>query len=124
MHARMFYSTVAAAERLSLSPRTLELYRRTGEGPAFRRCGSRVRYLDEDIEEWAAARRRESMARERGERRETAGGDGASRRGALHSEAAPAPRHPVDRPVRGPEAGPPSYQPAVCLDEGARAGGS
>ena len=73
MHARMFYSTAETAERLSLSPRTLELYRRTGAGPAFHRFGSRVRYLDEDIDEWAAARRRESMARERGEGRETTG---------------------------------------------------
>ena len=73
MHARMFYCTVAAAQRLSLSPRTLELYRRTGEGPAFHRFGSRVRYLDEDLDEWAAARRREGMARKGGEFRETAG---------------------------------------------------
>ena len=67
MHARMFYSTVAAAERLSLSPRTLELYRRTGEGPAFYRFGCLVRYLDDDLERWAAARRRDGIARERDE---------------------------------------------------------
>ena len=73
MHARVFYCTAAAAERLSLSPRTLELYRRTGEGPAFHRFGSRVRYLDEDLDEWAAARRREGKARKGGEHRATAG---------------------------------------------------
>ncbi len=73
MNARMFFSTVAAAERLSLSPRTLELYRRTGEGPAFYRFGCLVRYLDEDLEEWAAARRREGIARQRDERLGTVG---------------------------------------------------
>lgn len=65
MDAGMFFSTPAAAKRLSLSPRTLELYRRTGEGPAFYRFGCLVRYLDADLYEWAAARRRESIAQER-----------------------------------------------------------
>lgn len=109
MHARMFYSTAAAAERLSLSPRTLEQYRRTGEGPAFHRFGSRVRYLDEDLDEWAAARRRESMARKGGEFGGTVGrgrrksprraplGGGAGTKAP--SRAAPAGRAPA-RPAR------------------------
>lgn len=73
MDARMFFSTAAAAKRLSLSPRTLELYRRTGEGPAFYRFGCLVRYLDADLDKWAATRRRESIAEERDVPREIFG---------------------------------------------------
>ena len=57
-HATMFLSTPQAAERLGISPRTLEQYRRTGEGPVFHRFGYLVRYLAADIDAWAAARRR------------------------------------------------------------------
>ena len=56
--ATMFLSTPQAAERLGISPRTLEQYRRTGEGPVFHRFGYLVRYLAADIDAWAAARRR------------------------------------------------------------------
>ena len=37
-------TTREAAERLGLSPRTLERYRVTGEGPRFRKIGRWVRY--------------------------------------------------------------------------------
>ena len=42
---------------LSLSPRTLDRYRVSGNGPAFRRFGSRVRHLAEYPETWVSARR-------------------------------------------------------------------
>ena len=61
--------TREAAARLGLSPKTLERYRASGEGPAFQKPGSRVRYLPEDIEAWASARRWRSLSEERGARR-------------------------------------------------------
>ena len=42
---------------MGLSPRTLDRYRVSGDGPAFHRFGSRVRYLAADLEAWASARR-------------------------------------------------------------------
>lgn len=41
-HARLFFPTPQAAERLGLSPCPLEHYRKTGEGPVFHRFGRRV----------------------------------------------------------------------------------
>ena len=52
-----YLSTGEAAAWLGLSPRTLDRYRVSGEGPAFHRFGSRVRYLAADLEAWASARR-------------------------------------------------------------------
>lgn len=48
--------TVHAADELGLSPRTLEGWRRRGEGPPFLRIGRRVKYRIEDIEAYKAAR--------------------------------------------------------------------
>ena len=55
---RVYVSTVDAAARLGLSPRTLDRYRATGRGPAFHRFGGRVRYSGEDLEAWVASRQR------------------------------------------------------------------
>ena len=49
--------TREAAAWLGLSPKTLERYRVSGEGPHFHRFGSRVRYLLADLEAWASERR-------------------------------------------------------------------
>ena len=57
-----YLNTREAAEWLSLSPRTLDRYRVSGDGPAFHRFGGRVRYLVADLEEWASARRRASTS--------------------------------------------------------------
>ena len=57
-----YLSTREAAAWLGLSPRTLDRYRVSGEGPAFHRFGSRVRYLAADLDDWAAARRRLSTS--------------------------------------------------------------
>ena len=57
-----YLSTREAAEWLGLSPRTLDRYRVTGEGPVFHSFGSRVRYLLADLEAWAQARRRTSTS--------------------------------------------------------------
>ena len=55
---RNYLSTCEAAEYLGLSARTLRRYRVTGDGPVFHRFGARVRYRREDLDAWAAARRR------------------------------------------------------------------
>ncbi len=57
-----YLNTREAAAWLSLSPRTLDRYRVSGDGPAFHRFGGRVRYLVADLEEWASARRRASTS--------------------------------------------------------------
>ena len=59
---RNYLSTREAAAWLGLSPRTLDRYRVSGEGPVFHRFGSRVRYLLADVEAWASARRRVSTS--------------------------------------------------------------
>ena len=51
-----------AAAHLGLSTRTLDRYRVTGEGPVFLRFGGGVRYLREDLDEWARTRRRRSTS--------------------------------------------------------------
>lgn len=48
-----FFSEEAAAAFLSLSPRTLEKYRRAGVGPPAIRIGKHVRYSRRAIESWA-----------------------------------------------------------------------
>ncbi len=62
-------NTREAAAWLNLSPKTLERYRVSGEGPDFLRTGYRVRYLLEDLEKWASARRWTSTSGERAARR-------------------------------------------------------
>ena len=52
-----YLGTREAAAWLGLSPRTLDRYRVSGDGPAFHRFGSRVRYLAADLEAWVSARR-------------------------------------------------------------------
>ena len=57
---RNYLSTREAAHYLGLAPRTLNRYRVSGDGPVFHRFGGRVRYRREDLDAWAAARRRVS----------------------------------------------------------------
>ena len=59
---RKYLSTREAADYLGLSARTLDRYRVSGEGPVFHRFGGRVRYLREDLDAWAAKRRRASTS--------------------------------------------------------------
>ena len=51
-----------AAVVLGLSAKTLARYRVAGSGPVFHRFGRRIRYLREDLQAWAEARRRASTA--------------------------------------------------------------
>ena len=57
-----YLSTHEAAMFLGLSHRTLERYRVTGEGPAFRKFGRRVCYARTDLERWADGCRRSSTS--------------------------------------------------------------
>ena len=60
--APRFLRTHDAAAFLGLSGRTLEKHRCTGTGPVFRKLGGRVVYAIEDLEAWAADRRRNSTS--------------------------------------------------------------
>ena len=62
MTPEVFVPTTAAAQSLGLSPRTLEKLRITGGGPAFHKFGRRCLYSVEDLQSWAAARRRLSTS--------------------------------------------------------------
>ena len=74
-----YLSTHQAARLLGLSAKTLARYRVAGSGPVFHRFGGRIRYLREDLQAWAASRRRASTVDDgtvlAGERR----GPGAAR---------------------------------------------
>ena len=62
MHQRLF-STGAAAQQLGLSPRTLEKWRLTGEGPPYLKLSPHaVRYRMSDIEAWLGQRQRTSTS--------------------------------------------------------------
>ena len=54
-----------AAMLLGLSPRTLERYRYTGFGPAYRKLGRRVLYCAADIDQWIGSRICHSTSEER-----------------------------------------------------------
>lgn len=51
-----FLSTKQAAHYISLSPRTLERMRRTGEGPRYRKHGRYVRYHIAELDAWSDSR--------------------------------------------------------------------
>ena len=55
-------STKQAARIMGLSHRTLERYRLTGQGPAYRKLGGRVVYHPADLERWIEAARRSSTS--------------------------------------------------------------
>ena len=57
-----YLNTREAAAHLGLSTRTLERYRVSGDGPVFLRFRAGVRYLREDLDEWARTRRRKSTS--------------------------------------------------------------
>jgi hypothetical protein len=55
------------ADRLQISPRTLESWRVSGLGPAFLKVGTRVRYRLEDLKAYEAAQRRRMVLKPIGE---------------------------------------------------------
>lgn len=50
------------ATRLRLSPRTLERFRLSGEGPKFVKAGRRVLYRQTDLDAWINSRIRTSTS--------------------------------------------------------------
>jgi excisionase family DNA binding protein len=55
-------TTRQAAERCSLSPRTLEKLRVSGGGPHYLRLGGSVRYQLEDLDSWIESSRRRTTS--------------------------------------------------------------
>ena len=81
----LYMGTRELAAYLKLSPRTLDRYRVSGDGPPFHKFGNRVRYLRTDVEAWrrnAATARLPTRAVRPGGRR-----DGRPRRAAAHGHA-------------------------------------
>lgn len=54
--------TKDTAKKLGVSPRTMEKWRVTGEGPVFHKFGSKVFYAEQDLDAWVASRRRRSTS--------------------------------------------------------------
>lgn len=59
---RVLLTTIEAAQYLRLSPRTLERYRVTGEGPVYMKLGRRVFYEEQALDAWLELRRRRSTS--------------------------------------------------------------
>jgi hypothetical protein len=57
----LLLETVDVAVELGLSPRTLEGWRRRGEGPSYIKVGRLVKYRPEDIEAYKAAQLRANL---------------------------------------------------------------
>jgi predicted DNA-binding transcriptional regulator AlpA len=57
-----YLNTRQAAARIGLKKNTLEGWRIKGEGPPWRKAGSRVLYLASEIEAWLASRTYRSTA--------------------------------------------------------------
>jgi predicted site-specific integrase-resolvase len=51
-----------AAEFLRISPRTLEKWAVTGQGPPFAKIGARTLYSDTDLEAWVNSRKRHNTS--------------------------------------------------------------
>ena len=87
-----YLSTRRAAASLGLSPRTLDRYRLSGEGPAHYRFGNRILYHRGDLAHWAAARRVEAA-------------DAADRDADRDADRTEAGSGPECGPERGPGSG-------------------
>jgi predicted DNA-binding transcriptional regulator AlpA len=53
-------NTKAEADRLNLSPKTLENWRSIGVGPPFLKLGARVVYDEIEVDKWLAKQQRTS----------------------------------------------------------------
>jgi hypothetical protein len=51
----LVYDETHIARRLHISPRSLERWRMTGDGPPYLKLGRRVVYRERDVEEWLDA---------------------------------------------------------------------
>ena len=59
---RTLLNTEQTAQRLGLSPRTLERYRVTGEGPEYLKMGHAVRYTASALKRWLKGCKRRSTS--------------------------------------------------------------
>ena len=89
-------TTTEAAEYVGLSPRTLERYRVTGEGPKFLKVGRRVLYRRSDLDGWLENKVRHSTSDPGPERDEEAKKRAAQRRSRTHQPKCPTRRSPSD----------------------------
>jgi predicted site-specific integrase-resolvase len=62
MQEKQNLSRKEAADYLCLSPRTLEKWAVTGEGPVFHRLGTRVIYCVSDLDDFISQGRRKSTS--------------------------------------------------------------
>ncbi len=62
MNNNSFISTIEAASHLGLSPRTLEKFRVTGNGPEFYKFGRRCLYSFDELDKWVESRKRKSTS--------------------------------------------------------------
>jgi len=53
-----FLTEAQVAERLAISPRTLQMWRVKGGGPVFTKVGAAVRYSPEAVADWLARQTR------------------------------------------------------------------
>lgn len=58
----MYLNTKQAAERLTLSPNTLEVWRCRGDGPPFVKLGRAVRYRASDLDAYVERRTRNNTS--------------------------------------------------------------
>lgn len=49
-------TTDQAAEKLRVAPITMRKWRMAGTGPKYVRCGAHIRYTDDELAAWVAAR--------------------------------------------------------------------
>lgn len=54
----MLITSAKAAHMLSLKPNTLEVWRTQGRGPAYRKIGRLVRYVESDVLAWLDLQKR------------------------------------------------------------------
>jgi predicted DNA-binding transcriptional regulator AlpA len=62
MSATEWLDTRALAAELGVSSRTVEVWRLTGDGPAFVKIGRLCRYRRADVDAWLLSRTRRSTA--------------------------------------------------------------
>ena len=93
-------TTEEAALYVRLSPRTLERYRVTGEGPTFLKNGRRVFYRQSDLDQWLENNRRRSTSDPGPEPDRETKKRTASRRSSTRQS-----KRPTRRPPVGPRLG-------------------
>jgi hypothetical protein len=62
-----FFWAAEAAIYLRISPRALENFRESGEGPVYRKHGARIVYHLEDLQRWSSRRRYRSSSKREGD---------------------------------------------------------